>query len=150
VEPTVSYRESTDETFMFWTEEDSNQILNGVYGQKFDGQGHAQWGSTGLVIVPLGVNTQTFVESVPAGGGALLFWVDSPGYGMDTIQAIELNGHGNTVCPQFAISTAPATKFGLSVATAPSGLSAVAWADDRIGNNSIYIQNVNPDCSLGK
>jgi hypothetical protein len=26
----------------------------------------------------------------------------------------------------------------------------VAWEDDRIGNNGIYIQNVNPNCSLGQ
>jgi hypothetical protein len=38
----------------------------------------------------------------------------------------------------------------LSLNTAPSGLAAVAWTDDRIGNNAIYIQNVNPDCSLGQ
>lgn len=150
VEPAVSYREATNETFLFWTEEDSNQIYNGVYGQKFNWKGEAQWGATGLVIVPLGMNTQTFVESVPASTGALIFWVDSPGYGMDTIQAIQLDGNGKTSCGQFAVSTAPATKYGLSVATAPSGLTAVAWADDRIGNNSIYVQNVNPDCSLGK
>jgi hypothetical protein len=30
-----------------------------------------------------------------------------------------------------------------------SGLSALAFEDDRIGNNGIYIQNVNRDCSLG-
>jgi hypothetical protein len=26
----------------------------------------------------------------------------------------------------------------------------VAFEDDRTGNNGIYIQNVNPDCSLGQ
>jgi hypothetical protein len=31
-----------------------------------------------------------------------------------------------------------------------SGLSALAFEDDRIGNNGIYIQNVNRDCSLGQ
>ncbi len=29
------------------------------------------------------------------------------------------------------------------------GLSALTWEDDRNGENDIYIQNVNPDCSLG-
>jgi hypothetical protein len=31
-----------------------------------------------------------------------------------------------------------------------SGLAALAFEDDRIGNNGIYIQNVNRDCSLGQ
>jgi hypothetical protein len=149
VEPTVSYQKATDDTFVFWTEEDSNQIFNGVYGQKFDAKGNSLWAPTGLVIVPLGVNTQSFVKSVPAGSGELVFWVDSPGYGLDTIQATRLTGEGATLCKQFAVSTAPATKYGLTAARASSGLIALAWADDRIGNNSIYIQNVNTDCSLG-
>ena len=150
VDPSVSYRAKTDETFMFWTEEDSNQFYNGVAGQKFDGQGNSLWKSTGLVLIPLGTDTQTFVENVQVGNGPLVFWVDSPGYGMSFMQAAKLAGNGKVTCAPFAVSSAPANKYGLSLDTAPSGLAAVAWTDDRIGNNSIYIQNVNPDCSLGE
>ena len=150
VDPSVSYRAATDDTFLFWTEEDAYQVRNGVYGQKFDGQGAPQWGPTGTVLVPLGSAQQTFVKNVQIGSGALVFWVDSPGWGMSTMQAAKLNGNGHVTCKPFAVSSAPANKYGLSVGTAPSGLAAVAWADDRIGNNAIYIQNVNPDCSLGQ
>ena len=134
---------------MFWTEEDSNQFVNGVYGQKFDGQGTARWSATGLVLIPLGSDTQTFVKNVQIGSGALVFWVDSPGYGESTMQAAKLAGNGRVMCAPFAVSSTPANKYGLSLDKAPSGLAAVAWTDDRIGNNSIYIQNVNSDCSLG-
>lgn len=149
VAPSVSYRAATDETFLFWTEEDSNQFVNGVYGQKFNGQGASEWSPTGLVLVPLGSDSQTFVENAQIGSGALVLWVDSPGYGLSTMQAAKLDGKGNVLCAPFPVSSAPANKYGLSVATARSGLTAVAWTDDRIGNNSIYIQNVNPNCSLG-
>lgn len=149
VEPSVSYRPATGETFLFWTEEDSLQTVNGVYGQKFNAAGARQWGATGNVLVPLGANTQTFVETVAVGTGAMVFWVDSPGFGLGTMRAAKLDGNHAKVCAPFPVSSAPANKYGLSLATAPSGLIAVAWADDRIGNNSIYIQNVNPDCSLG-
>jgi len=150
VDPSVSYRAKTDETFMFWTEEDSNQFYNGVAGQKFDGQGNSLWKPTGLVLIPLGTDTQTFVKNVQVGNGPMVFWVDSPGYGMSFMQAAKLAGNGKVTCAPFSVSSAPANKYGLSLDTAPSGLSAVAWTDDRIGNNSIYIQNVNPDCSLGE
>ena len=90
VEPSVSYNAASDETFLFWTEEDSNQFTNGVSGQKFDGTGASLWSSTGLVIVPLGSDTQTFVENVQIGTGALVFWVDSPAYGQDTMQATQV------------------------------------------------------------
>jgi len=31
-----------------------------------------------------------------------------------------------------------------------TGLSAIAFEDDRLGSNGIYIQNVNNNCSLGQ
>ena len=150
VSPSVSYRAASDETFLFWTEEDSTQTFNGVYGQKFNGKGARKWGDTGLVVVPLGSDQQMFVENVQIGCGALVFWVDAPGYGSGTIQATRLDGRGKVVCAQFPVSSAPANKSKLSADIAHSGLAAVAWADDRIGNNAIYIQNVNRDCTLGQ
>jgi len=150
VDPSVSYRASTDETFLFWTEEDAYQIVNGVYGQKFNGQGTAEWSQTGLVLVPLGSDQQMFVKNVQIGTGALVFWVDSPGYGLSTMQAAKLGGKGRVLCAPFPVSSAPANKYGLSVGITHSNLAVVAWADDRIGNNAIYIQNVNGDCSLGQ
>jgi hypothetical protein len=149
VSPSASYRASSDETFVFWTEEDSNQFTNGVSGQKFDGSGNRQWGTTGITIVPLGSDSQIFVENVQTGAGALVFWVDQPNFNSSTIQATRLNGSGSVVCPQFPVATTPVQPFGLVANIAPSGVAALAWADSRIGNNSIYIQNVNKDCSLG-
>lgn len=151
VSPSVSYRQSTGETFVFWTEEDSNQFYNGVSGQKFDRAGNSQWGATGMVVVPLGpMNlTETFVENVQMGTGALVMWVNSPAYGFDTIRAAKIGGGGSIVCSSFAVSSARANKYGLAADKAPSGMAALAWADDRIGNNSIYIQNINSDCTLG-
>ena len=150
VSPAGSYRGATDEVFLFWTEEDSNQVLNGVYGQKFNSTGTREWGDSGLTVVPLGADQQIFVQNVQIGVGALAFWVDQAGFGSTTIQAARLNSEGKFVCKQFPVSSLPANKARLSSGKVPSRLSAVAWEDDRIGNNGIYIQNVNPNCSLGQ
>lgn len=150
VEPSVSYNAVTDETFLFWTEEDSNQFTNGVSGQKFDGTGAQKWGSGGLTIVPLGADSQIFVKNVQIGSGALVIWDDSPTFGQDTLQAVKLNGAGKTICAQFPVSTTLSSKFGLSMSIAPSGLTTVAWADNRIGNNAIYVQDVKANCKLGQ
>jgi hypothetical protein len=101
--------------------------------------------------VPLGpqLETETFVKNVQVGSGALVMWVNSPTGYTGTIQAIRLGGAGKVVCPQFAVASTTASQFGLSAATGRAGMAAVAWADNRIGNNSIYIQNVNSDCTLG-
>jgi hypothetical protein len=135
---------------VFWTEEDSNQFFNGVSGQKLDSTGAPQWGPDGLTIIPLGNDSQIFVTSVQTGSGALTFWVDQPSYGSATIQAIKLDGSGQTVCSQFPVSSVLSNKSRLAAAISPDGVTALAVEDDRIGNNGIYLQNVNPNCSLGQ
>lgn len=149
VSPAASYRPSTQEIFVFWEEEDSLQSVSGVYGQKLDATGARQWGATGLQIVPLGNNAEIFARTVQIADGAFAFWVDQEVTGNGTIQGIRLDNAGNTVCPQFAVSSTDAEKSRPWVGIAPSGLTAVAFQDYRSGNSDIYIQNVNPDCSLG-
>jgi hypothetical protein len=151
VDPAASYRQATDEVFLFWTEEDSTQTLNGIYAQKFGAKGARLWSQTGLVIVPLGADQQIFARTTQAGDGALAFWVDQQSFGSATIQATRIHRNGKVACPQFPVSTAQSNKAGLAsdIVTA-TGLSALAFEDDRIGNNGIYIQNVNRDCSLGQ
>ena len=124
-------------------------MLNGVYGQKFDAKGARKWGDSGLVVVPLGADQQIFVQNVQIGTGALAYWVDQVGFGDSTIQATRLDRAGKVVCQQFPVSSLPANKARLSSDIVRSGLSAVAFEDDRSGNNGIYIQNVNRNCSLG-
>jgi hypothetical protein len=150
VSPSVAYLKSTGETFLFWTEEDSNQVLNGVYGQKFNSTGVQQWGSNGLAIVPLGTDQQLFVQTVQTGTGAQVYWVDEPNFDQDTMNAVRLDGSGNQTCAIFAVSSVVSGKSRLAAGIGPSGLSAVVWQDDRItGDGNIYLQNVNTDCSLG-
>jgi hypothetical protein len=149
VEPSASYNPTTQETFLFWTEQDQLQDMSGVSGQKFNSAGARQWSDSGLTIVPMNGNTRDFITNVQIGTGALVFWNDSPGFGSGTIQATKLDGTGATVCPQFGVSTASSDKSRLAAGLASSGLTALAWEDDRNGENDIYVQNVNPDCTLG-
>lgn len=150
VSPSVSYDAATQETFLFWTEEDSNQVLNGVYGQKFDSAGNPQWGPSGLVIVPLGNDQQIWVENVERAAGTLVFWVDEASYGNDVINAAQLNDAGQLTCSIFPVSTSTASKSRLAPAVAASGQAAVVWQDNPTGaQDNILIQDVNSDCSLG-
>lgn len=150
VSPSVSYDASTQETFLFWTEEDSNQVLNGVYGQKFDSAGNQQWGSNGLAIVPLGNDQQLFVTNVQRNDGALVFWVDEASFGNDVINAAQLNGAGQLTCSIFPVSTSVASKLRLVTSQATSGQAALAWEDNpNDTQDNILIQDVNADCSLG-
>ncbi|MEO8725973.1 MAG: hypothetical protein ABI383_07580 [Acidobacteriaceae bacterium] len=149
VDPAASYRPSTQEIFVFWEEEDALQSVSGVYGQKLNATGARQWGDTGLQIVPLGNNAEIFEKTVQIGDGAFAFWVDQQVTQNGTIQGIRLDNAGNTVCAQFPVSSVDSPKSRPWAAIAPSGLTAVAFQDSRSGNSDIYIQNINPDCSLG-
>jgi hypothetical protein len=149
ISPSVSYRADTGETFLFWTEENSLQSLTGVFGQKFDTAGQSQWGESGLEIVPLGTDQQIFVQSVQSGSGALVFWLDEVSFGSATLGATYLDGDGQIDCPLFPVSSVPSSKSRLAASIASSGLAAIAWQDSRSGDSDIFIQNVNPDCSLG-
>jgi hypothetical protein len=151
VDPAASYRADTDEVFLVWTEEDSNQVLNGIYAQKFNPKGGRRWGQTGLVIVPLGADSEILPRNVQVGDGALAFWIDMKSYGDASIQAARLEDSGKFKCAQFPVSTATSNKGrpAADIMTA-TGLAAIAFEDDRIGNNGIYIQNVNRNCSLGQ
>jgi hypothetical protein len=151
VDPAASYRQATDEVFLFWTEEDSTQSLNGIYAQKFNSKGARRWGQTGLVVVPLGTDSEILPSNVQVGTGALGFWIDMKGFGNASIQATRLLDNGKVQCAQFPVSTAMSNKGrpAADIVTA-TGLAAIGFEDDRTGNNGIYIQNVNRDCSLGQ
>ena len=149
VDPAVSYNPLTQETFLVWTELDQFQTVQGIYAQKFDAAGARQWTDSGKTIVPLGNDAQINPVNVQIGSGALFAWYDQPNYGQGTINAIKLDGTGSTVCPQFYISSASSEKERLTANIDSTGLAAFAWSDQRNGENDIYIQNVNPDCTLG-
>src|SRR5262249_38791904 len=149
VDPAASYWDKTDEVFLVWTEEDANQVLNGIYAQKFNSKGARRWGQNGVAIVPLGSDSQILPSNVQVGAGMLAFWIDQASFGNAAIQATRLQNNGKVRCAQFPVSSAMSNK-GRPVAdiVRATGLSALAFEDDRIGNNGIYIQNVNRDCSL--
>jgi hypothetical protein len=149
VSPSSSYNPATQETFLFWTEEDSLQSVQGIYGQKFNATGARQWTDSGLTIVPLGDDAQLNPQNVQIGNGALAFWVDQQVTGNGTLEAVKLDTNGNFVCPEFPVSDAMSQKLRVWPGIASSDLSTVAWQDYRNGNSDIYIQNINPDCTLG-
>lgn len=149
VDPAASYRPSTHEIFLVWQEEDALQSVSGVYAQKFDSTGARKWGSTGRVIVPLQNNAEIFERSVQVGTGMFAFWVDLQVNGDATIQGVRLDNAGNVACKQFPVASANGGKSRPWAGIAPSGLTAIAFEDYRSGNSDIFIQNVNPDCSLG-
>jgi hypothetical protein len=150
VSPSASYDATTQEIFVSYEEEDSLQSMSGVYAQKFDASGNRQWGDTGLAIVPLqGNDAEIFERTVQIGDGVFVFWVDQQVNLNGTLQGVKLNNNGSTACMQFAVSSVVAEKSRPWTAQAANSNTVVAFQDYRDGNSNLYIQNVNPDCTLG-
>jgi len=150
VSPTAGYNPSTQEVFMFWTELDHLQTVQGISAQKFSSAGMRQWSDSGLTIVPLGNDAQISPQTVQTGSGALAFWIDAQVTGQGVVYGVKLDGAGNLLCSQFPVANAASQKARVWAGIAPSGLATVAFQDYRSGNSDIFIQNINSDCSLGQ
>jgi hypothetical protein len=151
VSPSADYNPSTQEIFVSYEEEDSIQSMSGVSAQKFDASGNRQWGDTGLVIVPLqnNNNAEIFERTVQIGTGAFVFWVDQQVTQAGTLQGVRLNNDGSTQCAQFPVSSVLAQKSRPWTAKAANDNTVIAFQDYRDSNSNLYIQNINPDCTLG-
>jgi len=136
--------------FMFWTELDHLQSVQGISAQKVNSAGMRQWSDSGLTIVPLGSDAQIGPQTVQTGSGALAFWIDAQVTGQGVVYGVKLDGSGNLLCSQFPVANAASQKARVWAGIAPSGLSTVAFQDYRSGNSDIFIQNINSDCSLGQ
>ena len=148
-QPSVSYNPSTHETFLFWADTNGAQDHFGVTGQKFNSGGARQWSDSGRSVVPFGSTDQlAFVKSVQIGGGALVFWSD---LSAGTIQASKFDSLGGMLCSASPVSTSGAIPGSQTAGEASSGLAALVWQGSSapFGPADVYIQNVNPDCTLG-
>jgi hypothetical protein len=151
VSPSADYDPSTQEIFVSYEEENSTQSMTGVYAQKFDATGNRQWSDTGLVIVPLQNNNNAEIaeRTVQIGNGALVFWVDQQVNLQGTIQGIRLNSDGTPYCTQFPVSSVVSQKSRPWTAKAANNNTVIGFQDYRDSNSNLYIQNINPDCTLG-
>jgi len=149
VSPTAAFNAMTEETFLFWEEENSSQSQSGVYGQKYNSTGARQWTDNGTVIVPVGSDECTQIRCLTEGPGAFVFWVQSAGIGLDKLYGARLDGAGAIDVPRFDVASALNDKSRLAIARSTSGFAVLAWQDTRADAGDIFAQNVNGDGSLG-
>lgn len=149
VSPSADYNALTDETFVFWTEENSAQSQWGVYGQKLDATGTRQWTNDGSMVVPIGSDQVTQVRCHIEGPGAFVFWVKPSGATQDRLYGARLDGAGSIDIAEFYVSSTPSDKSRLATGRGTAGFTILAWQDARTDAGDIYAQNVNSDGSLG-
>jgi hypothetical protein len=149
VSPSAAYNQQTKEIFVSWEEEDSVQSMSGVYAQRVDATGTRKWTDNGVVILPLQANAEIFERTVQSGNSAFVFWIDQALNQSGTLQGVKLDATGALACSKFPVSSVQSGKSRPATGQAANGNTAIAFQDSRSGSNGIYIQNVNPDCTLG-
>jgi hypothetical protein len=150
--PALSYFPQTDELFVFWIEENTNQNQYGVYGQKFSPQGNRLWTDDGKQFMALGGNTITFLNSAPADTSIYLGYFESsaPGAFDAAVKSFLIDRNGASVWSPVLLSSASlGNKDDLLMTVNTQSRAFLCWTDYRSPNFDIFAQNVNLDGTLG-
>ena len=149
VSPSAAFVPTSQEIFVFWKEQNSNQSQSGVFGQKIDASGMRQWSDAGVQVVGLSADDTNMIETWPVGAGSMVFWERAPAFEQDRLYGARLSSAGAIDVGPFDVSSTPSGKSRLQVRESAGGFAVLAWQDGRVDGADIYAQSVNPDGTLG-
>ncbi len=150
--PALSYLPATDELYVFWTEESTNQDQFGIYGQKFSPAGDRLWGDYGKEFIALTGNPISFLRSAPADSFLYIgyFQSSAPTAYDNAVKVFSLDRDGNFRWPVHILSPASlGSKGRLQTIVNTEQRAFLVWKDERNDLGDIYAQNINPDGTLG-
>lgn len=150
VSPAAAFNPVTEETFVAWNEQTSNQSQSGVYAQKLDLNGVRQWTDDGRALMPISADQVFSVNTQIIDDGAMVTWIHSPSFGNDPIYSIRVDGNGDFSWnpPIAEVCILPTGSSRLVGAMGTESFAAYAWTDGT-SNGDLYAANLNPDGSLG-
>ena len=145
---------ASGEVMTFYLATDSNQNLNGVHGQKLDSLGARQWGSNGIAFVPMSSQTRSHISAQPQTDGAIIVYKEFPqGNTVQSyIKAMRVDMDGNQVWTTSPVDVCSnlSEKGRIPTTVHEAEMVIAAWDDCRLDSNGdIYLQNINPDGTLG-
>jgi len=155
MEPAIAHPAGSEDVYLFFITTDSNQNQSGVGAQRLNAAGERQWGSGGLDLVPLSYNTCWYAQAVPMTDGAVVTYFESPAGDVinSRVKAIRVAEDGSPVWDDSPVvmSQLLSQKGYLQAAVNPLGQVLAVWQDGRSDSDGdIYLQNVNPDGTLGE
>lgn len=151
--PAPAFLPETEEIMVFFSEQDLNQNMRGLYVQKFDLQGNRQWTDNGKVLIPLSNNDYSLPDANGYMDKAICVYgaYEFGNAAEQKVQAVMLDTDGNYVWDDEFIdmSTVQSSKMHRTMSQINSGQWVAVWEDERNGNRDIYAQNIHPDGSMG-
>lgn len=151
--PVPAFLNQTQEVIVYFSEQDLNQNMRGLYAQKFDLAGNRLWTDEGKQLIPLGNNDYGLFTADGFGDKAICVYQAAEfGNSVDSkMQAVMLDAEGNYVWPsQFVdMSTHQSDKLHNVMTGYYWGQWVAVWQDKRNDEGDIYAQNIQPDGTLG-
>ena len=151
VSPSAAFNPTTQEVFVAWREQNSNQSQSALYAQKVDASGVRQWTDNGSQLMPMTADEISDVTTLVHDDGALVSWIHSPSFGNDPVYAVRVDGSGSLVwAPPIAeLCILPTQSSRLAGVMGSEGFAAYVWSDGDSGVGDILAANLNGDGTLG-
>jgi hypothetical protein len=151
--PSPAYLNQTQEIVIFFSEQDLNQNMRGMYAQKFDLQGNRLWGDEGKELIGLSNNDYGHMMASGYGNQSICVYQAAEfGNAVDTkMQAVMLDQNGDFVWTEQFIdmSTVQSEKLHNVMTGFSEGQWVTVWQDRRNDMGDIFAQNIQPDGTLG-
>jgi PKD repeat protein len=150
--PVPAFLSQTQEIVLFFSEQDLNQNMRGMYAQKFDLQGNRLWGDEGLQLIGLSNNDYGLFTADGKDNNAICIYQAAVFGTMDAkMQAVMLDDQGDFVWTEHFIDLCSyqSEKLHNVMTTYYMGQWVAVWQDQRTDYGDIYAQNIQQDGSLG-
>jgi PKD repeat protein len=151
--PSPAFLGLTQEIVLFFSEQDLDQIMRGIYAQKFDLEGNRLWGEEGKQLIALSYNDYALFSADGKDNTAICIYqaFEFGNYADAKMQAVMLDDQGDFVwADQFIdLCTYQSQKLHNVMSNYYMGQWVAVWGDLRNGEGDIYAQNIQPDGSLG-
>ena len=143
---------STYEIYAFWIEQDNNQSMAGISGQKFSVAGTKLWGNNGMTFKSMDSNTDLHMSALFEGGNEYVYYLEYVGGQVNNLaKAFSIDGDGNFNWTgnivTFSSVVSPKSRLVSDIYI--NGASVLAWSDGRLDNGGIYAQDINQFGQLG-
>jgi len=154
MDPTASRVIGSQDLILFYLETNTNQSTFSIGYQRISSAGARLWTDNGILYAPLDSRQELNLSSFAWGDGAVAVFAQYlAGSAVNSdLEAIRVDGNGANVWPTSPVilCSVPSVKQRMAAAQNAFGQVIATWPDGRIDPSwDIYLQNINPDGSLG-
>ncbi len=150
--PTLAYVPDTGNFYVFYPFTNTGQTESGFGAQYFNADGERQWDDSGVVLSELGGAQHSQPSAFALNdGSAIVMYLEYEDATHMRVKAIKLNTDGEEVwdTSPVELTTTTATRSDLMATKIVSEQIVGVWGNGDVETSDIYLQNVNPDGSLG-